>query len=125
MDIRSLLMDLSCPIEWGGKIVTVDVEVVDVPIYYNFLLGHSWIHAMIAIVSSESRVIRFPHWGNIFMVDQLDYYMLEIVVQMNVPFIRDALKEVQDIKVGLLKKHFLMGNFVIPQTLSIVEVSYQ
>ena len=52
---------VSCPIEWGRKIVTVDVEVVDAPIDYNFLLGCSWIHAMMAIVFSESRVIRFPH----------------------------------------------------------------
>ena len=54
---------VACPIEWGGKTVTVDVEVVNAPIYYNFLLGHSWIHAMIAIVSSKSQVIWFYHWG--------------------------------------------------------------
>ena len=42
------------PIERGRKIVTVDVEVVDVPIDYNFLLGPSWIHAMMSIVSSVS-----------------------------------------------------------------------
>ena len=29
------------PIELGGKIVQVDVEVVDAPIDYNLLLGHS------------------------------------------------------------------------------------
>ena len=45
------------PIEWGGKIVIVDVEVVDALIDYNFLLGRSWTHAMIARVSSESRLI--------------------------------------------------------------------
>ena len=43
---------MACPIELGGKIVHVDVEVVDAPIDYNLLLGHSWIHAMTAIVSS-------------------------------------------------------------------------
>ena len=40
-----------CPIEWGGKTITVDVEVVDAPIDYNFLLGCSWIHVMMAKVS--------------------------------------------------------------------------
>ena len=45
---------MSFPIEWGGKIVIVDFEVVDVPIDYNFLLGHSWIHVMMYIVSSNS-----------------------------------------------------------------------
>ena len=56
---------ISRPIAWGGKIVTVDVEVVYAPIDYNFLLGRNWIHAMMAIISSESQVIRFPHWGKI------------------------------------------------------------
>ena len=51
--------------------------------------------------------------------------MLEIGVQLNVPFIRDAIKEVQDIRVGSFKNDSLMGNFIIPQPLSTVQVSYQ
>ena len=51
--------------------------------------------------------------------------MLEIVVQLNVPFIMDALKEVQDTMVGPLKIDSLMGNFVIMQPFSAVELSYQ
>ena len=42
----------ACPIELGGKIVQVEVELVDAPIDYNILLGHIWIHAMTIIVSS-------------------------------------------------------------------------
>ena len=49
------------PIEWGGQTITTDVEVVDVPIDYTFLLGCIWIHVKIDIVSSESWVIWFPH----------------------------------------------------------------
>ena len=63
---------VSCPIERSGKIITANVEVVDAPIDYKFMLGHIWIHVMISIVSSESQVIRFPHWGNIAMIEQLD-----------------------------------------------------
>ena len=59
------------------------------------------------------------------MIDQLDYCMLETIIQSNVPFIRDALKEFQDIRVGLLKNDSLMGNFMILQPLSTIEVSYQ
>ena len=51
--------------------------------------------------------------------------MLENVIQSNVPFIRDALKEFQDIRVGSLKNDSLVGNFVILQPLSAIEVSYQ
>ena len=42
------------PIETSGKIVIVDVKVVDAPIDYNFLLGHIWIHAIMDIVSLKS-----------------------------------------------------------------------
>ena len=59
------------------------------------------------------------------MIDQLDYCMLETNIQLNVPFITDSLKEVQEIRVGSLKNYSLMGNFMIPQPLSVVEVSYQ
>ena len=51
--------------------------------------------------------------------------MLEIAIQLNDPFIRDALKEFQDIRVVSLKNDSLMGNFMILQALSNVEVSYQ
>ena len=43
---------IAFPIELGGKTVQVDVEVVDAPIDYNLLLGRSWKHAMMTIVSS-------------------------------------------------------------------------
>ena len=59
------------------------------------------------------------------MIDQLDYCMLENSIQSNVPFIMDSLKEVREIRVGSLKTNSLVGNFMIPQPLSIVEVSTQ
>ena len=59
------------------------------------------------------------------MIDQLDYCMLETTIESNVRFIRDSLKEVQDIRVGSFKNDFLMVNFMIMQPLSDVEVSYQ
>jgi hypothetical protein len=34
------------PIELGGKKVTVEVEVVNTPLYYNLLLGRSWFYPM-------------------------------------------------------------------------------
>ena len=56
---------VSFPIEWGGKIVIVGVEVVYAPIDYKFMLVHIWIHAMMTRVYSESQVIQFPHWGRL------------------------------------------------------------
>ena len=42
----------SLAVQLGGKTVIVDVEVVDVPLDYNLLLGRSWFYAMTAITSS-------------------------------------------------------------------------
>ena len=42
----------SFPITLGGKTVTVDVEVIELHLDYNLLLGCSWSYAMTAIVSS-------------------------------------------------------------------------
>ena len=80
---------------------------------------------MMDIVSLESRVIWSPHWGKIIIIDQSDYCMLETDIQSNVPFIRDALKKVQEIRLGSFKNYSLMGNIIISQPLSTVEVSYQ
>ena len=43
----------------------MDVDVVYAFVDYNFLLGHNWIHTMMAIFSLDSEVIRFPHRGMI------------------------------------------------------------
>ena len=39
------------PIELGGKIIIVEVEVVNTPLDYNLLLGRSWCYPM-RVVSS-------------------------------------------------------------------------
>jgi hypothetical protein len=51
------------PIELEGKIVIVEVEVVDAPLDYNLLLGRSWIYAMSTMVSTLFHVLCFPHQG--------------------------------------------------------------
>jgi hypothetical protein len=40
-----------------GKIVSTNIEVVDVPLDYNLLLGHSWFYAMIVITSSVFHIL--------------------------------------------------------------------
>jgi hypothetical protein len=42
----------SFPVQLGGKTVCVKVEVVDAPLDYNLLLGHSWTYAMQAVVAT-------------------------------------------------------------------------
>ena len=53
----------SFPMKLGGKIVCVEVEVVNVPLDYNLLLGRSWTYDMHALVATVFRVLLFPHEG--------------------------------------------------------------
>ena len=53
----------SFPVKLGGKTVCIKVEVVDVPLDYNLLLGRSWTYAIHAVVSIVFWVLLFPHEG--------------------------------------------------------------
>ena len=57
----------------GGNMVEVDVEVVDAPLDYYFLLGFNWNYAMTAIMSSVFRTLCFPHDGKIMTIDQFSF----------------------------------------------------
>ena len=52
-----------------GKTINVEVEVVDAKLNYNLLLGHSWTHAMLCILFTLFRLLKFPHQGKIITVD--------------------------------------------------------
>ena len=54
------------PIELGGKIVTVEVEVVNSPLDYDLFLRHSWFYPMRVVASTTYRLICFPHQGKLF-----------------------------------------------------------
>jgi len=63
----------SFPVQLGGKTVSIEVEVVDVPLNYNLLLGRSCTYAMHAVVDRVFRVLLFPHEGWIVTIDQLSF----------------------------------------------------
>ena len=60
-------------IKLAGKVVSIEVEVIDAPLDYNLLLGRSWNYAMSAIALAIFRVVVFPHEGKLVTVDQLDF----------------------------------------------------
>jgi hypothetical protein len=72
-----------------GKTVSVNIKVVDVPLDYNLLLGHSWLYDMYFIASSMFRILQFPHQGKNISIDQLDYTTLNLhnVATNNVSFL--------------------------------------
>jgi hypothetical protein len=103
----------SLPITLEGKIVNVEVEVFDVPLDYNLLLGPSWIDSMRAVVSTLFHVVCFPHQGKVVTVDQLAFFHSEARTG-NVPFIAKTPTGYENVGVGLLKYSSLMGTFPIP-----------
>jgi hypothetical protein len=100
----------------GGKTIIVDVEVVDVPLDYNLLLGRSWFYAMSVVASSVFRCVQFPHQDKIVTVDQLDLCMTDARAPAtnNIPFLGDHKITYESIGVGLLKDSSLMGTFPTP-----------
>ena len=57
------------PAEIGGKTICIDVEVIDAPLDYNLLLGHTWFYTMKAIASTFFRLLCFPHPGKIVTIN--------------------------------------------------------
>jgi hypothetical protein len=96
----SVLPSLSIMLE--GKSINVEVEVFDVPLDYNFLLGRRWIDSMCAFVSTLFHVLHFPHQGKVVTVDQLAYFNSDSRTS-NVPFISKTPPGYENVGVGLLK----------------------
>ena len=65
------------PITLGGKIVYVDVMVVQVPLYFNMLLGCDYVYTVKDVVSTLFRVMCFPHDGKIVTIDQISFIKLD------------------------------------------------
>ena len=65
------------PITLAGKIVLIDIEVVNAQLNYNLLLGRSYMYAMRAVTSTVFHLMMFPHEGNIMTIDQLTYHDLQ------------------------------------------------
>jgi hypothetical protein len=60
-------------VQLGGKMVEVEVEVVDAPLDYNLLLGCNWTYVMVVVVYFIFRSLFFPHEGKIMMINQLSF----------------------------------------------------
>jgi hypothetical protein len=62
------------PIELRGKTILIDIEVINAPLDYNILFGHSYMYTMKAVASSVFRMIMFPHNRKIITIDQVSHY---------------------------------------------------
>jgi hypothetical protein len=99
------------PVQLGGKMVEVDVEVVDVPLNYNLLLGCNWTYSMTAVVLFVFCTLYFPHDGKVVTIDQL-YFMHtrhNALVGPSIPVINNSQPTTEDIGVRMYSS--LMGTF--------------
>ena len=105
----------SLAMEFGGKTISIDGEVVDEPIDYNLFLVHSWFYAMTIVLSSFFHTLQFPHEGKIVTIDQINVFTLDIHSNgsKNVPFVNDSKLSYESVGVGLLKYSSVMGTFPI------------
>jgi hypothetical protein len=97
----------------GGKTMCVEVEVVDVLLDYNLLLGRSWNYAMHVMVAMIFRVLCFPHEGQIVTIDHLSLSRLDPSLGASmVPMIDNPQLGTVNLGDGLFPS--LMGNFDYP-----------
>jgi hypothetical protein len=98
-------------VQLGGKTIEVEVEVVDVPLDYNPLLGHNWTYAMIDVVSFVFCIPFFPHEGKIMTIDQLSFAFSSPNASLGqlILVIENYQPTTKNIGVGMYS--FLMGTF--------------
>ena len=61
-------------VELAEKTVLIDIEVINIQLDYNFLLGHSYMYVMRIISSTIFRLLMFPHDGKVVTINQMVYY---------------------------------------------------
>jgi hypothetical protein len=91
--------------------MSIEVEVVDVPLDYNLLLGRSWTYVNKVVVSSVFRILCFPHEGRIVTIDQMDFNYSSYVENLGstVSWIEKSQSKTKSINVGMCP--YLMGTF--------------
>jgi hypothetical protein len=116
MDVILNRMGSSLVVEIGGKPILVEVEVVDVPLYYNLLLGCSWFYTISIVSSSVFHMLQFPHERKIVTIDQLKYCIPHTTssIKNNVPLVGDSKVTYNSVGVSLIKDSTLMGTFPLP-----------
>lgn len=102
--------------ELGSKAVFVEVEVIDGPLDYNILLGHTWVYAIAIIIWNYFRIITFPHKHGIVAIDQLTFFTSDSNVTGSVPLVGESLHSYQHVGVALLKDSSSYGKLFAPSS---------
>ena len=98
----------------GGKTVAFEVEVIDVPLNYNILLGRNWMYNMKVVASSLFRFVCFLLDGNIITIDK-KYFQnlcLKASSRSSILIIDHSQSAIKNVGVGMYPS--LMGTFSFP-----------
>jgi hypothetical protein len=105
--IHSFLVQLE------GNTMCIEVEVVDVSLHYNLLLGRSWTYAVHAMVATVFRLLLFRHEGRIITIDQWSFSRPDPSSGAStVPMIDNPQPRIINVGVGFFP--YLMGTFYYP-----------
>ena len=110
--LHSILPSLE--VQLGGKIVAIEVGVVDAPLYYNLLLGWNWMYNMQAVASSLFWVVCFLFNGKIITIDQNSFQNPSVNTWLgtSILIINHSQPTTEYVGVGMYP--YLMGNFICP-----------
>jgi hypothetical protein len=91
--------------------VDVDVEVIDVPLEYNLLLGNNWNYDMTVLILSICCTLCFPHEGKTMTINQLFFVHASPneLFGLLIPLIDNSQPATEDIGVKMYSS--LMGTF--------------
>jgi hypothetical protein len=80
------------PITLGGKIICIDVMVIQGLLDFNLVIGWDYVYAMKVVVSTLFQVTHFPHNGNIVTIEHLSFVSPDLNVNhltsLNVPYMK-------------------------------------
>ena len=110
-------------VELGGRMVEIDVEVINGNLDYDILLGRPWIYVKVVVVSTYFKKISFPFQGGITIVNQQTFLPNNSQVTGSIPMIHGSSQSLQNVGVGLLKDPTLMGTFALPPPNNLAEVA--
>jgi hypothetical protein len=107
---------LAFSIQLGGKMIEVEVEVVDAPLDYNLLLGRNWTYSMVVIVSSIFRMLCFPHQGEIVTIDQLYFAFSspDASVEPSIPVVENSQSITGNIGIRMYSSLMVTFDFSAP-----------
>jgi hypothetical protein len=99
------------PVELARKMVLIDIEVIEVPLDYNILLGCRYMYTMKEMASFVFHTMIFPHNGKVVTIDKLTHYEPHLITNLDniLPLIGAQPKVSPFMEIGIFQDPLLLG----------------